>query len=348
MIMRRVALPVVALSVAVAQAACRPGGAQEVPAPEPVPVRVAPVTQETVTPSIAATGTLGPKEEIALSFKVGGIVESVAVDAGRSVAAGAVLARLDLREIDAAVTRARSAAEKAERDLARARRLYADSVVTLVQLQDAETGAEVARADLAAAQFNRRYAVITAPSSGVILRRSTEPGELVSPGTTVLVLGSRSRGSVVRAGLADRDVVRVRRGDSASVRFDAWPDREWKGRVTEIAAAADPGTGTYQVEVALGDVAGLSAGMVGRVEIAPSSGVRASVIPIEALLEADGDEATVYALAGDGRRAERRRVTVAWLVGDRVAVTNGLEGVSAVLTAGAAYVENGGLVQVVR
>jgi RND family efflux transporter MFP subunit len=346
--MRRVTFPGAVLLLPLAVAACRPGGAQVVPANEPVVVRTAAVTQEEITPPVMATGTLGPKEEVALAFKVGGVVESVAVDAGRAVSAGDVLARLDLREIDAAVTRARVAAEKAERDLARAQRLYADSVVTRVQVQDAETGAQVARADLEAAQFNRRYAVVTAPAAGVILRRMVEPGELVSPGTTVLVLGSRARGSVVRVALADRDVVRIRRGDTAVVRFDAYPEREWSGTVTEIAAAAEPGTGTYRVEIALPDAAGLVAGMVGQVEITPASGLRAAVVPIEALLEADGDEATVYALSADGARAERRRVTVAWLAGERVAVTSGLEGVTQVLTDGAAYVENGAAVKVVK
>lgn len=346
--MRRVSFPAAVLFFPLAAAGCRPGGAQEVPASEPVAVRTVEVTEEVITPAVVATGTLGPKEEVALSFKVGGVVEAIAVDAGRVVSAGQVLARLDLREIDAAVTRARSAADKAERDLARAQRLFADSVVTMAQLQDAETGAQVARADLEAALFNRRYAVIAAPAAGVILRRMAEPGELVSPGTTVLVLGSRARGSVVRIGLADRDLVRIRRGEAAVVWFDAYPGREWRGTVTEIAAAAEPGTGTYRVEIALPEAAGLVAGMVGRVEVKPASGLRAAVVPIEAILEADGDEATVYALSADGARAERRRVTVAWLAGDRVAVTSGLDGVTSVLTDGAAYVENGDAVRVVK
>ncbi|MGH7545659.1 MAG: efflux RND transporter periplasmic adaptor subunit, partial [Gemmatimonadota bacterium] len=186
-----VGVGVVAAGVTVVAAGGSAGASQEARNGSPLPVRAAPVVEAEVSPPIVATGTLGPKEEIALSFKVGGVIERIAVDAGETVRAGATLAALDLREIGAAVARAQSAAEKAERDLARAGRLYADSVVTLAQLQDAETAAEVARADLEAARFNRRYAVITAPAAGVILRRSAEPGETVAPGATVLVLGSR-------------------------------------------------------------------------------------------------------------------------------------------------------------
>jgi multidrug efflux system membrane fusion protein len=329
-------------------AGCSNSGGQETDTTNsaPIAVRSAPVRDTVLARPIVAAGTVAPKDEISLSFKVGGVIEHIAVDPGDVVRAGQVLATLDLREIDAGLTKARSAAEKAERDLARGRRLYADSVVTLAQMQDAETAAELARADLQAAAFNRRYAVIVAPSNGTILRRSAESGETVSPGTTVLVLGSRARGSVVEVGLADRDAVLVHEGDPAVARFDALPDIEFQGRVSQIAAAADPGTGTYAVEISLHQATDLTAGLVGQVEIRPSNGAPTTVVPIEAILEADGAQATVYALSADGMRAERRRVTVAFIDGDRVAVARGLEGVSTVLTEGAAYVDEGSLVRV--
>src|SRR3989441_8049961 len=206
-------------------AACGRGRAATPPAGDAVAVRVAPVSVDRLAPPVTATGTLGPKEEVTLSFKVGGVVSRIFVDEGRAVRAGDTLAELDLSEIDAAVVRARSAAEKAERDLTRARRLYADSVATLEQAQNAQTGRDVAHAELETTLFNRRYAVIVAPASGLILRRSAEPGELVQAGKAILTLGSHARGVVVRAGLADREVVRTRRGDRAVVGFDPFPDR---------------------------------------------------------------------------------------------------------------------------
>jgi RND family efflux transporter MFP subunit len=338
------------LALSVALASCRGSGAQEVGArgsADPVPVRTAPVMDTTLARPIVAAGTVAPKEEIALSFKVGGVIALVAADAGDAVRAGQMLAALDLREIDAALTKARSAAHKAERDLDRAQRLYADSVVTLAQLQDAETAAEVARADLQAAAFNREYAIIVAPSSGTILRRAAEPGETVSPGAPVLVLGSRARGNVVQVGLADRDAVLVGKGDPAVARFDALPGEAFDGRVTQIAAAADPGTGTYLVEIALRNGGDLAAGLVGNVAIHPTRVTPATLVPIEAILEADHNEATVFTLSPDGGRAERRRVRVAFIDGGRVAVTRGLEGAAAVLTDGAAYVDDGAAVRVV-
>jgi len=313
-----------------------------------VAVRVEPVAFELVTRPVTATGALGPKEEVPLSFKVGGVIAQLRVDEGQSVRAGDTLALLDLSEIDAAVVRARSAADKAERDLTRAQRLYSDSVATLEQAQNAETGRDVARAELETATFNRRYAIIVAPASGVILKRSAEPGELVQAGMPILKLGSHARGVVVRAGLADRDVVRVRLGDRAVVRFDAFPDQTFEGSVTELAGASDPMTGTYDVEVTVPRLAGsrLASGLVGQVEIRPAATHRVALIPIESLLEADGSHATVFAVSADGRRAERRSVTIAFLTGDRVAVTSGLEGVTTVVTDGAAYLDDGAMLRI--
>jgi membrane fusion protein, multidrug efflux system len=328
--------------------ACARGGPDQSsrPADTRAVVRAASVIDTVLARPVVATGSVAPEDEIALGFKIGGVIARISVDAGDRVRAGQTLASLDLREIDAGLAKARSGAAKAERDLTRARRLYSDSVVTLAQLQDAETGDEVARADLQAATVNRHYSVIVAPTGGVVLRRMAEAGENIAAGSAVLVLGSRGTGNVLKAGLADRDVVSIRKGDPALVRFDALSGRGFAGRVSRIGAAADPGTGTYEVEVALDGADGLAAGLVGRVEIRPAKGLPARLVPVEAVLEADGGDATVYALSSDGTRAERRHVTVAFIDGSRVAVAKGLEGVSRVLTDGAAYLDDGAAVRV--
>ena len=331
-----------------AVAACSGGNAQRTDAsPTPIAVRAAPVTDTTLSRTIAAAGSVIPADEATLSFKIGGVIAQVGVDAGDVVRKGQQLAALDLREIDASLARARSSAAKSERDAARARRLYADSVMSLSQMQDAETAAEIAEADLRAAAVNRRYAVIVAPFDGVVLERRAESGETISPGAPVLVLGSRTSGVAMEVGIADRDVQALREGDPAVARFDAFPGQELAGEITRIGAAADPRTGTYTVEIALRDAGRLSVGLVGRVELRPGRGLPTAVVPIEALVEADGAEATIFTLSFDSTRAERRRVGVGFIDGNHVAVTRGLEGAAAVVTDGAAYLTDGARVRIV-
>jgi RND family efflux transporter MFP subunit len=314
--------------------------------PNAVAVHVADIREETIDQPISASGAVAAKEETPLAFKIGGVVADVLVHEGESVRAGQPLATLDLREIDALVSKAKSAAVKAERDQARVKRLYADSVATLQQLEDATTALEVAHADIDGASVNRRYAAIVAPAAGVILRRVAEPGQLVSVGSPVVVFGNTTQGIIFRAGLPDRDVVRLTLGSSARVVVDAWPDRELRGTVRQISRASDPRTGTYLVEVAIDNPQGLASGMVGRVEITSPRSARLPVVPIEALLEGDGDHATVFTVGADGK-AKRVPVTVALMSGNRAAIRSGLGDAKQVITDGAAYLNDGSSLRIV-
>ncbi len=348
------ALLAAALAAAVAGcggAEAREAGRRAGEADAPIPVRVAEVTLASGAQAVAATGVLGAREEIPLAFKVGGIVARVLVHEGEAVRAGQPLAELEPAEIDARVRQAEAGAEKAERDLARVRNLQRDSVATLEQLQNAASAADVARADLAVARFNRRYATVTAPADGTVLRRMVEPGQLVAPGSPVLVVSGRGLGTRLRVGVADRDVVRIRRGDAATVRFDAYPGQEFPAHVSEVGAAAQPQTGTYEVELAVDDArAGgraLPVGLIGHATIQPSAGEGVRVVPVEAIAEADGSAGSVYTVVADGQTARRLAVEIAYIDGNRVGVRRGLEGVRRVVTAGVAYLEDGEKVRVV-
>ena len=335
-------LPLLALSCAAAVAACARSDAAQPAGNAAQPVAVARVAMAPAAPRILATGTLGAKEELPLAFKIGGVVQAVHVDAGQAVTEGTLIAELSLTEIAAEVEKARLGRAKAERDLARARSLYKDSVATLEQLQDATTAFDVMQQNVQVAEFNRRYATVRAPSDGVVLRRSVEPGQLVGPGATIVTFRSNRRGVVLRAGLPDRDAVRVQAGDSATVEFDAYPGQRFTGRVTQIAAAATQGTGTYEVEVSLGDKArALASGLVGRMSMAPPRAALVPTVPVEALLEAHGDSATLFSLSADQKTAHRQRVRIGALDGARVAVLGGLDTSATVIVAGSAWLRDG-------
>jgi RND family efflux transporter MFP subunit len=329
--------------------ACARGGAavpDAAPAEAAVTVQAAQVTDTALARPVVAAGTVAPRDEVTLAFKVGGPIATLGVDEGESVRAGQRLATLALDETDAALARSDAGAEKAERDLARARRLYADSVVTLAQLEDAETAARIARAGVRAAALDRRYAEIVAPFDGVVLRRSADPGQIAAAGAPVLVLGSRGRGEVVRVSLSDRDAAAIRLGDPATVRFTALAGAEVEGMVSRIAAAADPATGTFGVEIAVRGAGSLMTGMVGEAAIRPRRAVRTRLVPLAALVEADGATGAVFALSADGRHAERRTVRLGAIDGGAVAVLGGLDGVARVVTGGAAYLADRAAVRV--
>lgn len=299
---------------------------------------------------LRATGTVVPADEVKLAFKIGGILAQASVKEGDAVKVGQVLARLNTVEIDANVAQAQIALAKAERDYARAERLQQDSVVTLAQLQDARSGLDAAREQLRIAQFNRQYSIVTAPVSGRILRQLAQPGELISPGAPVYLLGATGKGWVVRAGLSDREVVQVRVGDKASIRLSAFPGVTYEARITEIGAILDATTGSYPVELVITPKPGQTfvAGIVAQADIEPRVADKALRIPVEALLQADGENGVVYMLGADGKTVKRQPVKVATLRGTEVVLTEGPAPGTQVVTAGAAYLRDGDTVTVVN
>jgi RND family efflux transporter MFP subunit len=321
----------------------------ESPAPA---VRAAPVESVAVAQQTRAVGVLAPRDELRLAFKVGGVVDTMRVEAGDVVRKGQVLAELKRTEIDATVDQAAEGVEKARRDLERARQLRRDEVATEEQVQDLTTAYNVARANLDAARFNAGYARIEAPADGIVFERLARGGELVQAGQPVVVLGSTTSGWVVRVGLADRDAVRMELGTAATVSFDAFPGRTFAGKVTRLGAAADRQTGTFEVEIEVEPQgARFARGLVAKVTLplAPLAGVApsATVVPITALVDADGTRATVYVLDTDGSTARRKEVELGAILGTRVIVTAGLMTGQPVITDGAAWLTDGRSVRVV-
>jgi len=314
-----------------------------------IPVRVATPRLRTAEPAIVLTGTLGAKEEIPLGFKIGGVVATVSVDAGDRVREGQLLAALSLTEIEASVAAAREGRDKARRDLARVEALQKDSVTTLSQLEDARTGLQVAEAQLRAAEFNKQYAEVRAPASGVVLRRQVEAGQLVGPGTPVFVVRVERSGLVLRAGAADRDAVRITEGMRASVSFDAYPGDSFNGRVERVGVAASPMTGTYEIEIAVNPAnRALTSGLIGRAQLTPSAERAVISVPTESLLEVDGRWASIFVLNPDSTRATRRRVRVLWMDGGVAALGGGVDTTSRVITAGATRLTDSTRVRVAK
>jgi len=310
------------------------------------PVRVAVVETAPAVESLRAVGVIAPTDEVRLSFKTAGVIRSIEVQQGERVRAGQLLATLMDDEVAAAVSQARAVAEKAARDLERGHTLLADEVATREQVEDLTTANAVAQAQLRSAAFNARHSRIEAPADGVVLRRLAEPDELVAAGQPVLVVGNTGGGWIVRAALSDRDVVRVREGHVAEVSLDAFPGRIFAARVTEIAAAADPQTGTYEMKLAV-DPAGARfvQGLVAKVVISDQEAESVAVVPVTSLLEADGSEATVFVVAADNV-AKRVAVRTGRLLGERVEVIAGLSPGDRVVTEGAAWLDDDDAVRV--
>jgi len=312
----------------------------------PTLVRVATAQTGPGAAPVFSTGIVTAADELKLSFKLGGVIQNIAVRQGDQVKAGQKLAELVPTEINAQLTQAQQLHEKAQRDLERGERLYADQVIALEQLQNLRTQAKVAAAQLQSASFNSGFAQIIAPSSGTIMRKLAENHEVVAPGQPVLMLGASNKGYIVRAALADREAVQVKLGDAATVQLDAVSGRQLTGKVSEVGGAAQAENGLFPIEIQLDatDIH-LVAGLIAQVSIQPAA-TQASLlyVPTGAVVAGEGRQASIFVLQGDVAR--KRNVQVAFFTRDQVALREGVNADDKVVTDGALYLSDGDKVSV--
>ena len=329
-----------ALVVSVGLVACRANQTPSAAGPAAAtPVHMVQVSSGPAQPPLRAIGLIAGKDSSRLSFKVGGIVAELAVREGAAVRRGQLLATIEQVEVAAQLEQARLLKEKAERDLARGERLYGDEVITLEQVQDLRTQAQIAGAGFKQASFNRQYASIVAPHDGLVQKRFVELRQQVTPGQPIFTVSSTDAGYVLRVAVADRDIVRAHLGDQVSVTLDAFPGQILKAQVSELAAAADQGTGMFALEARLSDPPErLSAGMVGKLELIPAAG-ELPTIPLNAVVEGDGMRASAY-LVRSGI-AKRVAIEVAYIDREYVAVRAGLVPGDTVVTDGVLYLADG-------
>ena len=342
----RICLPLAALLVLLAGGCAQHA---EEPAARPTPVRAFAAQSGPGSPAVETNGVVETKDEMRLSFNVAGVIRRISVQEGETVKRGQRLAEIELAEIDAQVEQAKELASKAQRDLERGERLYGDQVISLEQLQDLRTQAALSKARLRGADFNRGHSVISAPQDGVVLRKFAQESELVPAGQPVLSLGAHGRGYVVRAALADREIVQFKLGDPAQIRMDAFPGRKFAGEISEIASAADERSGMFPIEVRIDAPSGsLASGLVAKLLLHPASARSATLtyVPIAAVVEGDRDRASVFVLAGD--RAKRRAVHIAFFAPEAVALSEGVAPGERVVTDGALYLEDNERIEVIE
>ena len=266
-------------------------------------VKIFVVEKQIYNYSLHTSGRIAAEEEQKLSFKTGGLIGKILVKEGQKVKKGALLATLDLVEINAKVDQAKLAFEKAQRDLKRARNLYNDSVATLQQFQDAKTALDYAKSNLDIAVFNLNYSKITAPESGIVLKKMAEENEMTGSGYPVILFGSNRKNWIVKAIVTDNQVVNIHIDDKAIIQTDAYPGTDLHARVIEISNFADPYTGVFDIKLMLEPVnLKLVSGLIASVDITSGKSEEMLKVPYDALINANGNNATVF-------KVEKHKVT---------------------------------------
>ncbi|HEY6900639.1 MAG TPA: HlyD family efflux transporter periplasmic adaptor subunit, partial [Puia sp.] len=174
-------------------------------------------------------------------------------------------------------------------------------------------------------------------------------GEYASAGTAVLLFNGTGGGNewVVRFGVSDKDWAALKKGDKASVKMDAYPDVKFTGVISKLAEGSDPNGGTYAVEVTVSpDGHRLAPGLFCTLQLQPTAAANSiTFIPVSALAEGDEKTGFVYTLNTDQRTVKKNPIRIAYLQGDLIAISSGLENVQEVITDGVGYLTESSIVK---
>lgn len=293
--------------------------------------------------AIQVSGLFATEEEAVLSFRNGGVIDQLLVKEGDAVKKGQLLATVNVAEINAGLQQARLGLEKAQRDYERARQLYQDSVATLEQMQNARTAMDVARQQYNSVNVNKGYTEIRATTSGYVLRRFVNKGQVVGAGSPVfLVNGAQNSDWLLNTGVSDRQWARIATGDRATIETDAVPGQVLSAYVYKKSEGVDPASGTMQVQLKLDGKASraIASGLFARATIQTSVKGNGWLIPADALLDGDAGKGYVF-ITSDGKTARKKEVQIGGLQPGGVLITAGLEDVQSIIISGSPYLTDG-------
>ncbi len=255
-----------------------------------------------IRPRAEASVMLEPRRQVELFSETSGRVIEVGAEELERVEEGLVLVRLDpllakvaVEKAEAAVARSQSELALAQSNLKRRSSLADRKVVSHSALDDAQNAERIASAALRESMAARDEAhdqlekkEMRAPFSGVLRSFPIEIGEYVRQGEQIAELldVSTARATV---GLADREIVAVRAGESVRLAVEAYPNERFEGKIIHVGAAADEKTKKFPVEVEVPNEQGrLLPGMVARVHLDLGKPISRTVVPRDATVHEFG------------------------------------------------------------
>ncbi|HZB69595.1 MAG TPA: efflux RND transporter periplasmic adaptor subunit, partial [Sphingomicrobium sp.] len=281
----------------------------------------------------------------------GGQVVRVLVEPGQWVGAGQTLAVIDRRvqtqeasQLAASIQVAQADLRLAQNELDRAQALVARGFVSKADLdrKRAARDAAAARVRVAQAQFGATRARvgrldIRAPTSGLILARNVEVGQVVGPGAGGLFRLAAGGEMEMRAKIPQQDIPFIRVGMPASV-TPIGLDRSFSGSVWQVSPVIDPQSRQGEVRIAVPYDASIRPGGFAEARIG-AGGTTAPLLPQSAVLS-DDEGNYVYIINGKNE-VERRAIKIGSVDDSGVTIVEGLSGQEAVVLSAGPFLNPG-------
>jgi membrane fusion protein (multidrug efflux system) len=341
---------VAALSLLVVISGCGSSGASPaIPDPSAgdtaaIPVEVASPLRGEMRATYSGTATLEAEADAEVVAKVQGELAKLLVEEGDRVRAGDLLAVLDGRQLRLEVAQVEAELAKLERDYRRQIELNEKGLVAAGAFEGLRYDLDTLRARRDLARLQLSYTQIRAPFAGLVAARNVRVGQTVQPGTAMFRVTDPSP-LKAQVFVPERELQRLRTGQSAAVQVDAIAGRSFPARVALVSPTVDARTATFKVTVEVDDASAiLKPGMFARIGIVFERKQAALQIPRVALVETDGERSVFVVQKG---LARQRSVTTGLTDAGNIEITDGIGEGEQVVIVGQSGLKDGNKVRVV-
>ena len=289
--------------------------------PPAAPVELTVVQRGSISTWLQTTTSLEPQNSAVLVARGQGEVVGVVAEEGQWVERGATLARLEDTDARLALERADLAAQGVRRDAERGRQLGQKGFLSTKDLDDLDLKLRSANVELEQRRHDLAEMRIVAPFAGRVTDRMIHLGETVMPGRDCFRLVDVNP-MLARVYFPERELPRVRVGQSASIEVDTHPGKEFPARVTLVNPVVDRSNGTFKVTLEVRDPEGLlRPGSFARVRLRTGVFDEALLLPRRATLNEDGED---FVFVAHGDTVARVPVRVGAISGDTAQILAGL------------------------
>lgn len=296
-----------------------------------VPVLVTKVTKTDLSQGFLANGNFQPVRELTYLAEVSGRITQLLVDEGSFVKQGQNIARVDDEIVNTDLQQARANLEQLKVDKERYENAFKTGGVTQKQVDDIRLQYDLSRSKYEAANRRIRDTYVKAPIQGVVNKKYVELGAYLSPGTKMLDIVDVSK-LKLSVSVPEGQVVNLKEGQTVKVTSNVFPEANFEGRITFIAAKGD-NTLNYPVEMEVNNSKEktLRAGMYGTAHFETPDATPTIMIPRTAFVGGVNSN-QIYVM--DGSVAKLRKVVAARILGDQVEIREGLSEGETVITSG--------------
>lgn len=294
-------------------------------------------------------GVIGADRLSDLNMQVGGLLQEFPVKEAQELDRGDLIAKLDQRDFQTAVSSAKAQYESAEKEFQRLLRLSEDGAVAMTTLDQKEAQRDVAKAEYDRAEKALADSVLRAPFKGVVAQTLVNKLDTVAAGQ-VLVKYMSDDTLEAKIDLPASFIANIpkeeadRRDRQAFVILDAAPNTMIEAEFKEASLLADTTSQTYSVTFSFRppETMLILPGMNATVELRLGSGLKTArvSVPLDAV-SSDGAETFVWIVDRQTMTVSRRNVSIEEGIGQTVVVNQGLNPGDAIVGAGASYLSEG-------